>query len=149
MSQFSGGSSVPKISAVPLTRRSLRGESLATSIRSSLSRSNFTWRIVDADVEPAMAGAPGAAPPYAICIPANAVCSGSCSSLLKEKQKARHKQKESTAGRDGRCVPSSFNFEPKRTLFILVKKMPIDFIHSMQHFGKKVHRTCPTHSLHS
>lgn len=42
VSQISGGSSVPKISAVPLRRRSLRGVSLPTSILSSHSRSSFT-----------------------------------------------------------------------------------------------------------
>lgn len=59
---------MPKISAVPLRTRSRSGVSLATSIRSSHSLSNFTCRIVDvdADAEPAITGAPMATPFYSI-----------------------------------------------------------------------------------
>ena len=64
--QISGGSSEPKISAVPLRRRRRRGESLPTSILSSLSLSNLTCLNVDADAEPAVNGAPKVAPLYAI-----------------------------------------------------------------------------------
>jgi len=62
LSQISGGSSVPKISAFPLRSRRRRGES-ETSILNSHSFSNFTCLIVGVEFEPVTAGP---APPYAI-----------------------------------------------------------------------------------
>ena len=66
MSQISGGSSEPKISAVPLRRRRRRGEASLTSILSSHSLSNLNCLTVDDDAGPAAIGAPMAPPLYAI-----------------------------------------------------------------------------------
>lgn len=66
MSQISGGSSEPKISAVPLRRRRRRGEASLTSILSSHSLSNLNCLTVDDDAGPAAIGTPMAPPLYAI-----------------------------------------------------------------------------------
>ena len=66
MSQISGGSSEPKISAVPLRRRRRRGEASLTSILSSHSLSNLNCLTVDDDAGPAAIGAPMAPPLNAI-----------------------------------------------------------------------------------
>ena len=47
VSHISGGNSVPKISVVPFSSLRRSGMSLATSILSSLSLSNFTCLVVD------------------------------------------------------------------------------------------------------